>query len=224
MARHQYFSKNKDLALPNSLIVPESPMNLRNDCKEASWYLGEIPYGNRLKFICIKFSRRIATEQFGAVQPGTPLGQIWFVPVQGGESPDGQKLPCNVVYYTLLKNSNSGKSGSLINFGQKAVLAQSQGYDYRELVWSAQFIKKSATIENEAVSYYVLDFSYQEPDEVALGKIDQAVAILENRDDLGRLFDPDLEISTRCIDGLESQAIAQLTESLRMNRAQLPQG
>ncbi len=73
-----------------------------------------------------------------------------------------------MVYYTLVKNSSSGKSGSLINFGQKAVLAQSQGYDYREVVWTASFKKKSATIEGEAVCYYVLDFEYAESDEAAL--------------------------------------------------------
>ncbi len=140
MARHKYFqSSSKDAFSPDALIVPENAMCLRNDCKESQWYLGETPYGNRLKFICLKFNRRIAVEEYGVIAPGTPLGQIWFVPIAAGESPNGQPLPTNVVYYTLIKNSSSGKSGSLINFGQKAVLAQSQEYDYREVVWTASF-------------------------------------------------------------------------------------
>ncbi len=109
-------------------------------------------------------------------------------------------------YYTLLKNSSSGKSGSLINFGQKAVLAQSQGYDYREVVWTATFKKKSATIDGEAVSYYVLDFGYSEPDEAALKRVDQAVAVLESQEDMQKLFDPALEAATQCVDGLNGNA------------------
>lgn len=223
MARHKYFAeKTKESFLVDGLIVPETAMNLRNDCKEAQWYLGETPYGNRLKFICLKFSRRIATDEYGAIAPGTPLGQLWFVPVQTGESPNGQPLPTNVVYYTLLKNSSSGKSGSLINFGQKAVLAQSQGYDYREVVWTATFKKKSATIDGEAVSYYVLDFEYTEPDEAALKRVDQAVAVLESEEDMQKLFDPALESATRCVDGLKPEAIASVVENLRESRAALP--
>lgn len=222
MPRHKYFLEKGKESLPDGLIVPEAAMCLRNDCKEASWYLGETSYGNRLKFICLKFSRRIATQEYGAIQPGTPLGQLWFVPVQAGESPNGQPLPTNVVYYTLVKNSSSGKSGSLINFGQKAVLAQSQGYDYREVVWTATFKKKSATIDGESVSYYVLDFEYSEPDEAALKRIDQAVAVLESKEDMQRLFDPALEGATQCVDGLGAEAIAQLMENLRASRASLP--
>lgn len=223
MARHKYFAeKTKETFLAGGLIVPENAMNLRNDCKEAQWYLGETPYGNRLKFICLKFSRRIVVDEYGAIQPGTPLGQLWFVPVVTGESPNGQPLPTNVVYYTLIKNSSSGKSGSLINFGQKAVLAQSQGYDFREVVWTATFKKKSATIDGEAVSYYVLDFEYAEADEATLKRIDQAVAVLESEEDMSRLFDPTLEAATQCVDGLKPEAIAQLVENLRVGRVALP--
>jgi hypothetical protein len=223
MPRHKYFAeKTKDVFSTDALIVPETAMNLRNDCKEGKWFLGETEYGSKLKFICLKFSRRIATDEYGAISPGTPLGQLWFCPVAAGESPNGQPLPTNVVYYTLVKNSSSGKSGSLINFGQKAVLAQSQGYDYREVVWSATFKKKSATIDGEAVSYYVLDFEYSEPDEAALKRVDQAVAVLESQEDMQKLFDPALEAATQCVDGLKPEAIAQLVENLRANRAALP--
>lgn len=228
MARHKYFqTKASATFTTDTLIVPETAMNLRNDCKEGKWFLGETEYGSKLKFIALKFSRRIAIDEYGALAPGTPLGQLWFVPIAAGESPNGQPLPTNVVYYTLIKNSNSGKSGSLINFGQKAVLAQSQGYDYREVVWTASFKKKSATIDNEAVSYYVLDFEYSEADEAALKRVDQAVAVLESEEDMQKLFDPALEAATQCVDGLKPEAIAQLVENLRAKvarAAKLPGG
>lgn len=88
MARHKYFTeKTKGVFSTDALIVPETAMNLRNDCKEGKWFLGETEYGSKLKFICLKFSRRIAITEYGAIAPGTPLGQVWFCPVAAGESP-----------------------------------------------------------------------------------------------------------------------------------------
>ncbi len=222
MPRHKYFAEKTSVFSTDALIVPETAMCLRNNLKEGKWVLGETEYGSKLKFIALKFSRRITTAEYGAIAPGTPLGQLWFCPVAAGESPNGQPLPVNVVYYTLLKNSSSGRSGSLINFGQQAVLAQSQGYDYRELLWSAVFTKKTATIDGEAVSYYALDFQYSEPDETALKRVDQAVAVLESQEDMRKLFDPALKAVTQCVDGLKPEAIAQLVENLRANRPTLP--
>lgn len=89
-------------------------------------------------------------------------------------------------------------------------------------MWTATFKKKSATIDGEAVSYYVLDFEYSEPDEAALLRVDQAVAVLESEEEMQRLFDPALEAATRCVDGLKPEAIAQLVENLRANRVVLP--
>jgi hypothetical protein len=100
-ARHKYFAEKTSVFSTDALIVPETAMNLRNNLKEGKWFLGETEYGSKLKFICLKFSRRIAKEEYGAISPGTPLGQLWFCPVAAGESPNGQPLPANVVYYTL---------------------------------------------------------------------------------------------------------------------------
>jgi hypothetical protein len=100
-ARHKYFAEKTSVFSTDALIVPETAMNLRNNLKEGKWFLGETEYGSKLNFICLKFSRRIAKEEYGAISPGTPLGQLWFCPVAAGESPNGQPLPANVVYYTL---------------------------------------------------------------------------------------------------------------------------
>lgn len=67
----------------------------------------------------------------------------------------------------------------------------------------------------------MLDFEYTEADEATLKRIDQAVAVLESEEDMSRLFDPTLEAATQCVDGLKPEAIAQLVENLRANRAAL---
>ena len=203
MARHQYFiEKTKDTFNADVLMVPETPLYFRNDHKRVAWLFGATPYGRTLKFFCVKFARRDAIvdeftiEGFGTIEPGTALGQLWFAPVYTGISPEGQALSTNVIYYTLLKNFQSHdcgflkNSGPLSNFEQRMVLAQSQGYDFRELVWMATF-RESSTWK------YVLDFDYAEPDEAMLPQRDRVVAVLERKEDMERLSDPALETVTQ---------------------------
>lgn len=202
MPRHQYFASRGTFST-DSLIVPEKPLYLRNDAYKGLWYLGETCYGRQLRFICLKFSRRIVVQEFdldslGVVKPGLILGQLWFIPVQAGKSPNGQSLPTNLVFYTLLRNFQDGRLGSLLNFEQKAVLAQSQGYDFREIVWTAAFHKKLARIRK--IRYLVLDFGYSEPDEVELVQMDRLVTVLESPMDMARLHDPVLDAVTQCVD------------------------
>ena len=227
MTRHQFFIEQTKHFTADALCVPDMALALRNDCKEGAWYLGETSYGSRLQFIAVKFSRRLAGHNFGSVAAGTPLGQLWFVPIAGGIGSDEHgneiRLPLNLVYYTVLKNSSSNKSGSLINFGQKATLVQSQGYDYREVIWTPVFRKKSATIDGEAVSYYVLDWLYQLPEQMDAAtykRVEQVVEVLRSPDELAKLFDPNLEATTRCVDGLTAPEMTALMENLKA----LPQG
>lgn len=110
MPRHRYFvQKTKGTFMANALVVPENPLFLRHDCTSAVWCLGDTSYGSALEFLCLKFSRLVATEDFfivglGVIRAGSSLGQLWLVPVRAGNSSNGQSLPTNVVYYTLLRN------------------------------------------------------------------------------------------------------------------------
>lgn len=192
--------------------------------------MGETSYGSRLQFVCVKFSRRLHRGD-DILDPGTPMGQIWFVPVAGGvganDKGEEMQLPFNLVYWTLIKNSKSGKSGSLINFGQKATLVQSQGYDFREVVWIPIFKKKSASIEGEPVSYYVLDWGYILPeaqDEKVYKRVGTIIDIIQSGDEMDKLIDPTVESITHCVDGLKPEAIAALAENLRASRLALPVG
>ncbi len=224
-ARHKFFAEQNTGYTTDSIYIPDSPLFLKNNCKEGSWQLGDTNYGNRLKLAALKFSRYLHMGN-EALAPGTPLAQLWFVPLEGGIGADELgneiQLALNLVYYTLLKNSKSGKSGSLVNFGQKAALLQGQGIDYREVVWIPKFIKKSGTVTNdigqaESASWYVLDWGYIKPesqDESTYNKIGNLIDILNSTEEMGKLIDPIVEGECRCVDGLKPQQIAQLANSM----------
>lgn len=204
MKRHEFF---KSIAPKNSgLIVPEMAISLKNDCKEGKWVVGETDYGSKAEFFIIHFSRRIGFE----IDRKFPQGQIWVTPVSG-------EIPSGIIYYTLIKNSKSGKSGSLRNFGQQVAIAQSQGFDPRELVWCPKFVKKSGAVPDEngimqAASWYVLDFSFRVTTETEWPVLENCVTVLSSPEKMDLLFDPDLEISSICIDGMTRQQVAMLME------------
>lgn len=80
-------------------------------------------------------------------------------------------------------------------------IAQSQGYDPRELVWCPKFIKKSAAISDESgtvqnASWYVLDWSFRECIGEEEKTLDNSVAIIQSPDQMELLFDIDLEATS----------------------------
>jgi len=184
------------------LVIPEMAVFYRNDCKEGKWMIGESDYRSKLEFFVIHFSRRVSEYMDGRIAQG----QIWFTPVAGD-------VPKGIVYYTLIKNSSSGRSGSLKNFGYQVAIAQSQGFDPRELVWIPKFIKKSAAITNEAgitesASWYVIDWTWRECKQEEEEKLlDNCVAIIQNPAQMEMLFDMDLEATSICVDGMSQKEI-----------------
>ena len=149
--------------------------------------IGESDYGSKLEFLIVHFNRRVSEYMDGRIAQG----QIWFTPLSGD-------IPKGIVYYTLIKNSSSGRSGSLKNFGCQVAIAQSQGYDPRELVWIPKFIKKSAAITNDAgitesASWYVIDWMWRVCNEEEEKVLDNCVSIIQNPAQMELLFDMDLE-------------------------------
>lgn len=190
------------------LIIPEMAIFCKNDCKEGKWVLGETSYGDELQFAIVGFNRRISVVSY--IDEPIPQAQIWFTPISG-------KLPKGIVYYTLIKNSKSGKSGSMRNFGQQCAIAQSIGYDPREVIWIPKFIKKSGAIKNEdtgeieSASWYVLDFSFREENtEEESAVIDQTVAIMQSEQQMHLLYDMELDKSSVCVDGMSREEIANI--------------
>ncbi len=111
--RHQFFTEQNTGFTTDSIYIPDSPLLLKNNCKEGNWQLGDTNYGSRLKLVALKFSRYLHMGN-DAIAAGAPIGQLWFCPIDGGIGSDEQgneiQLALNLVYYTLLKNSKSGKS------------------------------------------------------------------------------------------------------------------
>lgn len=243
-SRHQFFQEQTVAFNADAILIPDNALALRNNCKEGRWMLGDTNYGDRLKLVALKFSRYLHKGN-DVLPPGTPIGQLWFCPLSGGEGTDEQgnktQLAHNLVYYTLLKNSKSGKSGSLLNFGQKAAQLQAQGYDFREVAWQPKFIKKSGTVINdlgmpEAASWYVLDWSFTLPedqDEITYNKIGNIISVLNDRSQMQKLLDPAMLAEHEQVDHLSPQEILQLAQSMSVavppansnnNGAALPQG
>jgi hypothetical protein len=201
MARHKFF---QSAPKNTGLIIPEMAVFLKNDCKEGKWMVGESDYGSKLEFLVVHFSRRVSEYIGGRIAQG----QLWLTPVAGD-------VPKGIVYYTLIKNSRSGRSGSLKNFGCQVAIAQSQGYDPRELVWMPKFIKKSAAITNEDgksenASWYVIDWSWRECTTEEEKTLDNTVAIIQNPDQMELLFDMDLEATSISVDGMNQREILAL--------------
>ncbi|NJL65447.1 MAG: hypothetical protein HC903_31305 [Methylacidiphilales bacterium] len=112
----------------------------------------------------------------------------------------------------LIKNSKSGRSGSLKNLGCQVAIAQSQGYDPRELVWCPKFIKnRLRSLMNLALSKMLAGMSSTGliANAVQTKKkiLDNTVAIIQNPNQMELLFDMDLEASSICVDGMTQREI-----------------
>ena len=201
MARNKFFESTPK---NEGLVVPEMAVFLKNDCKSGCWAVGETEYGSKLEFLIVHFSRRVSEYMGGRIAQG----QVWLTPITGD-------IPKGIVYYTLIKNSKSGRSGSLKNLGCQLAIAQSQGYDPRELVWCAKFVKKSAAIADESgvvqnASWYVLDWSFRECSTEEEKILDNTVAIIQSPEQMELLFDMDLEATSMCVDGMSQHEILAL--------------
>ncbi len=223
--RHKFFKEQTVAFNPDAILIPDNAQVLRNNCKEGRWMLGETNYGDRLKLVALKFSKFLHKGN-DVLAPGTPIGQLWFVPLSGGvgtdENGNETQLAHNLVYYTNLKNSKSGKSGSLLNFGQKAAQLQALGFDFREVAWQPKFVKKSGTVINdmgipEAASWFVLDWSFTLPfdqDDETYNKIGNIISLLSDRTEMDKLFDPAMLAEHEQVDRLSPQEILQLAQSM----------
>ncbi len=221
--RHDFFKKTAPA--PQGLIIPEIAIFVKNNCQSGKWVIGEQEFGSNLEFFILKFSRRIS-EYMGEK---IAQGQIWFTPVSGD-------VPPGIVYYTLLKNSKSGRSGSMRNFGQQVAVAegaaklsaQSKGYDPRELIWKPKFIKKSGAVPDEngdlhSAIWYVLDWGFRPvSSEEEYQILDNVVAVLSNPEQEASLFDMELENSSICVDGMTQQEILQLLRKDTSGQVNVP--
>lgn len=205
MARHEYFlNRSRQICKPGALIVPEMPLHIIADLEQGRYYLGDTDCGSELELFALKFSHRVSTNNYGFASVGALIGQLWFAPVS-----DSRYLPKNLIYYMLLTDNRSGKRGSLMNFQQQATIAMGRGFDFRSVVWMPRFVKKAGFI------MYALAWQWREPTLEELKQLDSCVAVLESDADMGKLRDPALDATSRCVDGMSQDEIEQLTKNLR---------
>ena len=203
MPRHEYFI-NRSRQAPAPLIVPDTPLYLANNCDEGKYYLGDVDCGDDLQLVALLLSKRISTNDYAFAKAGALLGQLWFTPVSGSDL-----LPGNLVYHTILTSSMMGSKGSLANFVQQIAVAMSRGYDYREVIWSPRFARKSS------YRSFSLVWEWREPTTEELRKLDSCVAVLESEVSMGKLRDSVVETTTLSIDGMNQDEVEQLARRYR---------
>ena len=208
MVRHKYFlDRSSQLYKPEALIVPEMPLQITADLEQGRYYLGDMEAGSELELFALRFSHRLSTSDCGFASAGALMGELWFSLLSGS-----RHLPTNLTYYMLLANSKSGKRGGLMNFQQQATIAMSRGYDFREVVWMPRFVKRAG------FTFYALLWQWREPILDELKKLDSCVDVLESEVAMGKLHDPALEATSRCVDGMSQDEIEQLAKNLRRYR------
>ena len=200
----------------NTILVPEMPIAVRNNCQSGKWTIGDEEYGSKCSMTILKFSKF-----FGSLgQTKNSLwGQIWFV----AESGD---LPTGVVMVTYIK------SRSLSDFNRLVASIQSQGIEPATGIFIPEFSKHSGQKPDEQgvlkpINYYSLKWSWMERKDWSM--VEQAAAVLADNSNLARMIDLEGTGQMVCLDHLSPHEIAgliaaytqtEMTESLELTGAE----
>lgn len=196
----------------NTILVPEMPISVRNNCQSGKWIIGDEEYGSKCSMTILKFSKFFGS--LGQTQ-NTLWGQIWFV----AESGD---LPHGVIMVTYIK------SRSLNDFNRLITSIQAQGIEPATGIFIPEFAKHSGQKPDEQgilkpINYYSLKWSWAERKDWSV--IEQAAAVLADNGNLARMIDLEGTRRMACLDHLSPHEIAGLmaaytqteaTESIRL--------
>jgi hypothetical protein len=181
----------------NAIIVPELPLNARNNCQSGKWTIGDDEYGSKIEMTILKFSKF-----FGSLgqTSNTIWGQIWFV-VESGE------FPKNVVMVTYIKGR------SLRDFSRSIASVQSKGIEPAEGIFAPEFIKHSGQRPDETgivkpINYYSLKWNWNERSDWSM--VDKAAAVLEEQSNHSLMVDLEGTANMVCIDHLPPHQVAKL--------------
>ena len=189
-------SKPKD-----AILVPEMPLNVRNNCQSGKWCIGDEEYGSKISMTILKFSKF-----FGSLgqTSNTIWGQVWFV----AESGD---LPQGTVMVTYIK------SRSLSDFNRLITEIQSQGIEPATGVFIPEFTKHSGSKPDEngiakPINYYSLKWTWQaRKSDKELAKY---AAVLSEQSNHSRMIDPDGTRQMVCMDNLDPESVRTLLNSV----------
>ena len=184
----------------NTIVVPELPLAVRNNCKSGKWTIGDKEYGSRLSMTILKFSKFFGS--LGQTQ-NTLWGQIWFVAESG-------ELPKEVVMVTYIKGR------SLSDFNRLVASVQARGIEPAEGIFVPEFLKHSGQKPDEAgvlkpIDYYSLKWDWLERSE--WGSLEQAAAVLSDTHSLSRMIDLENTTDMVCIDNLPPNEMGILLQA-----------
>ena len=180
-----------------ALLVPEIPIAVRNNCQSGQWVIGDTDYGSKISMTIIKFSKF-----FGDLGQtiNTLWGQIWFIAESG-------ELPHGVLMVTYIKGR------SLNDFNRLIASVQSQGVEPATGIFLPEFIKHSGQKPDEngvvkPINYYSLKWRWQERKDWSI--IQQAAAVLSDKNNLSRMIDLEGTRKMVCLDNLSAEETASL--------------
>ncbi|NET46644.1 hypothetical protein [Okeania sp. SIO2B3] len=183
----------------NAILVADNIPNLRCNCQEGQWKIGDEALGNKLECSILKFSK-----YYGGLgqTKDTLWGQLFFVTENSGTSPDIYR-ECLIVTYQ--------KTRSLSSFLNLITKLQCQGVEAAEGVFIASFVKHSGQKPDEngvvkPINYYSINWQWRERTE-SDNSIDQLVAALEYSE---KFIDLEGTAKMKCLDGLSIPEVQQI--------------
>lgn len=182
----------------DAILVADNIPNLRCNCQEGQWKIGDEALGNKLECSILKFSKYYGT--LGQAS-NTYWGQLFFV-AENSSSHDIYR-ECLMVTYQ--------KTRSLSSFLNLITKLQCKGIEAAEGVFIANFVKHQGQKPDELgavkpINYYSIDWQWRERTEKD-NSIEQLVGALDHAD---KFIDCQGTAKMRCLDGLAATEIQQI--------------
>ncbi|NES64223.1 MAG: hypothetical protein F6K24_02610 [Okeania sp. SIO2D1] len=183
----------------DAILVADNIPNLRCNCQEGQWKIGDEALGNKLECSILKFSKYYGTL---GQTTNTIWGQLYFVAENSGSSSDIYR-ECLMVTYQ--------KTRSLSSFLNLITKLQCQGVEAAEGVFIASFIKHSGQKPDDngivkPINYYSVDWNWRERTEED-NSINQLVGALGEID---KFIDLEGTAKMTCLDGLAAAEVQQI--------------
>ena len=175
----------------DSLLVPEIPLAVRNNCQVGAWMIGDTNYGNKCSMTVLKFSKFFG--DLGKTSQSL-WAQLWFVAESG-------ELPKSTVMVTYIKTQ------SLRDFNRLVIEIQSRGIEPA----TGLFIPTFSKYANDKGNYYALTWEWQERKDYAT--LEQAAAVLNDPQMRSNLYDMEGTSRMLCLDHSSKEEIKALTEA-----------
>lgn len=184
----------------NAILVADDIPNLRCNCLEGQWKLGDEALGNKLECSILKFSKWFGT--LGQTK-NILWGQIFMIAENSGTSPDIFR-ECLLVTYQ--------KKRSLSSFLNLITKLQCQGVEPAEGVFIASFIKRSGQKPDDtgvvkAINYYSIEWSWRERTKEDNSIIKLCATLGEGSD---KFIDPQSTAKMQCLDSLPASKVQQI--------------